>query len=92
MERKRGPKPDTENHAKVLKIISAYGEHWTSDDNLLEICEEFDRVGIPVPKTWATRTDGHSRTWCRAFGNYPQLVIKAIKDRCKAAQAAGDPL
>ena len=32
-----------------------------------------------------TRSDGKSHTWSRAFQNYPALVVKAIKDRCKAA-------
>lgn len=89
-ERKRGPKPDQENHAKVARVIAAYGATWTSDDNLLEICDEFDRQQIPVPKTWATRSDGQARSWCRAYQHYPHLVVKAIKDRLKAAQPNGN--
>ena len=37
--RKRGPKADTENHAKVAEIISRYGGDWTADERLAEICE-----------------------------------------------------
>ena len=91
LARKRGPQPDMENHEKVVKIIRAYGENWTSDDNLLEICEELDRQEVPVPKTWATRSDGVARSWSRGRHHYQYLVIKAIKDRLKAAApAAGE--
>ena len=85
LARKRGPQPDMENHEKVVKIIRAYGENWTSDDNLLEICEELDRQEVPSPKTWATRSDGVARTWSRGRHHYQYLVIKAIKDRLRAA-------
>ena len=84
-DRKRGPKADTENHEKVVLIVRAFGEAWTSDDSLLEICEELDRQEVPAPKTWATRTDGIARTWSRGRHHYQHLVIKAIKDRLKAA-------
>ncbi len=86
--RKRGPKTDLENHLRVTKLVAALGEDWTSDDNLAEICEELDKQGVPVPKTWALRADGHARSWVRGRQCYPGLVIKAIKDRCKAAQGA----
>ena len=84
--RKRGPKPDVENHAKVVNIVSSYGEHWTLDDNLREVCDTLDQQNVPIPKTWPVRLDGRSRSWSRAFENYPHLVVKAIKDRCKMAQ------
>ena len=84
--RKRGPRPDAENPTKVASIIRAYGETWTSDDNLVEVCDELDRQKIPPPKTWLTRPEGMARSWSRGRQNYPHLVIKAIKDRCKAAQ------
>lgn len=87
-QRKRGPKPDVENHQRVAAIIRRYEGDWILDDNLIEICETLDQQHVPIPKTWPSRTDGKSHTWSRAFQNYPTLVIKAIKDRCKAAQAA----
>jgi len=83
--KRRGPRPDTANHEKVARIVTAYGENWTSDDTLVELCDELDREGVPVPKTWATRTDGKARSWNRARQHYPPLVVKAIRDRCKAA-------
>ena len=83
--RKRGPKPDTENQEKVVNIVKAYGEAWTADENLFDICDELDRQAVPVPKTWATRSDGVAHTWSRARHHYQHLVIKAIKDRLKAA-------
>jgi hypothetical protein len=86
--RKRGPKPDRENHSKVAALIRGFGESWTTDDNLAEICDELDRQKIPVPKTWLARAEGPARSWNRGRKNCPHLVIKAIKDRCKAA--AGD--
>ena len=77
-----------DSREKVVGIISAYGETWTSDENLLELCQELDQNGVPVPKTWATRRDGSARSWKRARQYYPQLVIKAIKDRCKPVSSA----
>ena len=87
-DRKRGPKADTENHEKVAQIVRAFGEAWTSDENLVEICEELDRQQVPAPKTWATRSDGVARTWSRGRHHYQHLVIKAIKDRISAAEKA----
>ena len=84
--RKRGPKPDRENHLKVATLIRSYGENWTTDDNLVEICDELDRQSVPVPKTWLMRREGLARSWTRGRQNYPHLVIKAIKDRCRAAR------
>ena len=88
-DRKRGPKADTENHEKVVRIIRAFGENWTADENLLEICEELDRQQVPAPKTWATRKDGVARTWSRGLHHYQHLVIKSIKDRLKATTGSG---
>ena len=86
--RKRGPKPDVESHAKVARTVAAYGDTWMLDENLAELCDELDRQGVPVPKTWATRRDGQARSWSRGREHYPGLVVKAIKDHCKAAQNA----
>jgi hypothetical protein len=61
--RKRGPKTDL---AKVAGIASRYGEGCTSDDNLAEICEALDQAGIPVLKTWPSRTPP-SRSWSARF-------------------------
>ncbi len=85
LPRKRGPKADIENHEKVVSIVRAYGESWSSDANLLEICDELDKQQVPAPKTWASRTDGVARTWSRGRHHYQHLVIKAIKDRLKAS-------
>ena len=85
-QRKRGPKPDMENHLKVAALIRRYEDDWILDENLIEICEALDQQRIPIPKTWPARSDGKSHTWSRAFHNYPRLVIKAIKDRLKAAE------
>ncbi len=84
---RRGPKPDTTNHTKVAAIVGGFGINWTEDDNLLEICGQLDAQAVPIPKTWPDRRDGTSRSWRRGFENYRHLVIKAIKDRVKAAQA-----
>jgi hypothetical protein len=86
-QRKRGPKPDIENHLKVAALIRRYEDDWILDENLTEICEALDQQRVPIPKTWPSRTDGKSHTWSRALQNYPTLVIKAIRDRCKAAEA-----
>ncbi len=90
LTRRRGPKPDLENQAKVAKIISAYGADWKADANLLEICEELDRQHVPPPKTWSKRPDGQARTWWRGYQNYPHLVVKAIQDRLDAATGHTD--
>ena len=76
-----------ENHTMVLSLIRLYGESWTNDDNLSEICHMLDDQGVPIPKTWPVRADSIPRSWTRALENYPHLVIKAIKDRLKAARA-----
>jgi hypothetical protein len=86
-QRKRGPRPDIENHQKVATIIRRYEDDWILDENLAEICEALDHQKVPIPKTWPSRRDAKSHTWSRAFQNYPTLVIKAIKDRCKAAES-----
>jgi hypothetical protein len=70
--------------------VAAYGENWTSGENLAELGEELDRLEIPVPKTGAMRADGGARSWSRGRQYYPNIVIKAIKDRCKAAHVATD--
>ncbi len=82
--RKPGPKADAENHAKVAKIIRSYGESWTTEENLVEICEALDREEVPIPKTWPERNPP-SRSWRRALTHYPGIVIKAIKDKSKGA-------
>jgi hypothetical protein len=84
--RKRGPKPDLHNHLKVAALIRRYENDWILDENLSEICEALDQQKVPIPKTWPSRSDGKSHSWSRAFENYPTLVIKAIKDRLKAAE------
>jgi hypothetical protein len=86
-QRKRGPKADLESHAKVAKIVRSYGDSWTTDENLSDICEALDREEIPIPKTWPSRNPP-SRSWTRALTNDATLVIKAIKDRCKGASKA----
>jgi hypothetical protein len=88
-ERKRGPKPDLENHQKVASLVRRYEDDWILDENLEQICEMLDQLQIPIPKTWPTRIDGKSHSWSRAFENYPHLVVKAIKDRCRAAEPQG---
>ncbi len=85
-QRKRGPKPDVESHLKVAALIRRYEEDWILDENLSEICEALGQQHVPIPKTWPARADGKSHTWSRALQNYPNLVVKAIKDRLKAAE------
>jgi hypothetical protein len=87
-ERKRGPKADIENYAKAARIVKSYGAEWTSDGNLMEICDEFDAQKIPPPKTWISRREGAARSWTRGRQLYPQLVIRAIKDRLEALEKA----
>ena len=72
----------------MARVISAFGTAWTSDDNLLEICDQLDQQQVPPPKTWLTRQDGVARSWSRGRQHYPHLVIKAIKDRLKAFEIA----
>jgi len=88
IERKRGPKTDLANYAKVAQIVNGYGSEWTADGNLVKICEELDRQKIPPPKTWISRREGPARSWTRGRQLYPQLVIRAIKDRLEALEKA----
>lgn len=89
---KRGPKADIENHLKTAKIIAKYGKQWMTGDNLREVCAELDQQGVPVPRNWATRSDGRSRSWGRGYENYRNLVVKAIKDKLKGAAQLELPL
>jgi len=84
--RKRGPKPDVDNHRKVQEIVEGFGEKWTNDEALAEIADLLDKAHVPVPKKWAFRRDGKSRSRQRALEHYPGLVIKTIKDRLDAAK------
>ena len=89
---KRGPQTDMENHLKTAKIVAKFGPDWMTEDNLREVCQELDQQGVPIPKGWPTRSDGRSRSWCRGRENYRNLVVKAIKDRLKAADRQALPV
>ena len=88
-QRKRGPKPDSENHLKVARILKKYGDDWTSDLKLGMICEELDRQKVPVNRTWPLRKLAPARSWSRAQENISGLVRKALKDRVKMAKKLG---
>jgi len=83
----RGPRTDFENHAKVARIVKAYGDAWTSDDNLRDICDNLDREVVPVPKTWPTLRDHPARTWVRALEWHKDLVKKAIRYASEKAKS-----
>lgn len=84
--RKRGPKPKVETYARMVEVIGAYGNGWMEWDNLSAICETLDQLDVPIPDTWLTR-EPPSRTWRRAFENYPDVVSKVIAYRCNAADS-----
>jgi len=81
---KRGPKTDLANHEKLAKIVSAYGPLWKEPENLLEICEQLDKEGVPIPDKWPTRKRP-ARSWTRQLEIDPHLVKETIISRCKAA-------
>ena len=81
---KRGPKPDQQTHDRVAVILRKFGQDWTADDKLVEICEQLDAEHVPVPKTWPTRNPP-ARSWQRGLQNDAGLVIKALKYYQQAA-------
>ena len=83
--KRRGPKTDVEKHTKVAAIIQRYGQAWTSDENLLSICEQLDAEAVPVPKTWPSRKRA-ARTWLRGLQHDPSLVVKALRYHVDAAR------
>jgi hypothetical protein len=90
-ERRRGPKTDFENHAKVAAIVQGFGAAWQQEEPLLELCQQLDEAGVPVPRSWPTRGDVRAHTWQRALLNNRSRVIQAIKDHLKAAQRGSAP-
>ena len=86
---KRGSRPDTENHFKVADIVRPYGDTWKDADTLDKICSELDAAKVPPSKAWSSR-EPSARSWERAAGNYPDLVIKAIEYRLKRAQETSE--
>ena len=86
-QRKRGPKPDVENHQRVAALIRRYENDWILDDNLIR------NLRGPGPTARARSQDlaVPSRRQVPYLEprvqNYPTLVVKAIKDRLKAAGA-----
>ena len=85
---KRGPRTDIEAHANVFGIVEKFGDNWTAEDNLFEICQELDQRSVPIPKTWPTLKDRPARSWQRALEYHKDLVKKAIRYHCEAASTA----
>jgi hypothetical protein len=83
-----GPLPDIENHLKVAKIVSQYGDAWDTDEKLFDICTEMDDQQVPVPKPWWARPDIKAQTWKTALRNKPAAVRRAIRDHIRAAEKA----
>ena len=50
--RKTGPRPMTEEHLKLKKILFLVGSNWKQPANLTKICRDADEQKIPVPKQW----------------------------------------
>jgi hypothetical protein len=72
-ERKRGPKPDVENHAKVAALVRRYDDDWILDDNLQESARSltncmcrFPRSGRAGAQDWQ-RLDAHPIYWLETF-------------------------
>ena len=75
--KKPGPKPDVSNHAKVAAVLAKYGDRWDTEENLPEVCEELDTIGVPPSPDWSTLKPPALR-WVSACRVYRDRVIKAI--------------
>lgn len=86
-QRTPGPTPDIQSYSKVLRIVSAYGNTWTNDENLMEICEQLDGEHVPVPKTWPTHSKHPATRWLPALQYHRVELKKSIRYYCKVAKA-----
>jgi hypothetical protein len=86
--RKRGPKPDMQTHLKIAEIAKPYGEAWTEESNLYEICAKLDEERIPVPKTWPEDRQHPSTRWLPALLARRTELRKSIAYHCRCAAQA----
>jgi hypothetical protein len=84
LRRRRGPKPDMENHRKVAQVVSRCGPEWQDKAALNKICGTLDRKKIPAPKSWAKWTPA-VRSWEPVSLYRRECVIKAIDYRLQKA-------
>ena len=89
-KRKRGPDADLVRHERIaalVKEIESRGEDWKDEAGLEAICERLDHPlktetgaePIPVPDPWANWQPPAPRSWSRALGYRPRLVMQAIQ-------------
>jgi TraM recognition site of TraD and TraG/Type IV secretion-system coupling protein DNA-binding domain len=84
--KKSGPSPDAENHLKTEGIVAKFGDKWGAGESLVEVCEELDAAGVPVPQAWWSRLKNRAQTWTTAYRNNRREARRAIQDRLKAAR------
>jgi hypothetical protein len=83
-KRKRGPKPNYEEAARVAEIVARVASDFNWRAKLEEICEALDKAEIPCPKRW--RNDKTCLCWSDQLER--SLVVKAIEYRLDLARQA----
>jgi hypothetical protein len=80
VKKKRGPRPDIENHKKVADIVGQHPDDWRTNEDVLEaICRKLDSKHVPTSTKWKTRS------WKRAQDLHRKKVVQAIEYRLKKA-------
>jgi hypothetical protein len=73
-----GPRPRTDDHEKLVRIVEPYGSSWKEERNLSKICSEADRQKVFVPQKWRV---SH---WRGGLRNNRDKVLKVIEWRLKS--------
>jgi hypothetical protein len=91
---KPGPKPiDLKHRDAMTKIIASYEGDWSSESNLVSVCQGLDAAKVPLPKKWGSRESlpkswkterQPANSWSNALalgGREP--VAKVIRERIR---------
>jgi hypothetical protein len=81
--RKHGPSPN-EHSWTIAEIVLKYPD-WKKPDNLADICDELDKLNIPISPKWAMWKQKKPNSWVRAAEYGHGKVVKVIEQRLKMA-------
>jgi hypothetical protein len=78
---KRGPKPKTEEYARVVEVIKRVvgGDNWV--DRIEDICSALDSDQIPPPPKW--KGQGYD-TWLERLRSDRHVVIEVLRYRMES--------
>jgi len=74
--KRRGPKPNMGFHHAVADVVRPFLPDWK--EHLEEIAEQLHEHDIESLPKWKKRNPP-AKTWSRAVGNYPDVVLKALE-------------